>query len=150
MKFGKAKSEDNIILSDIAFKGKSFWGYEIEQLNKWKDDLTISKSYIEINEVYNLLINDNIIGFFSLINIENCTLKLDFLFIYPDYIGKGFGKLLLNKAIEVAIQLNAKKIILDADPNAEKFYQYFGFKTYNLLESSIKDRFLPQMMLYLL
>lgn len=149
MKIEKAKSKDNAILSDIALKGKSFWGYEIEQLNEWKDDLTITPNYIEDNDVYKLVVEFEIVGFFSFLTSENNTLKLDYFFIYRQYIGKGLGKVLLNKAIEVAIEKKALKIILDADPNAESFYKHSGFKTYAQLESSVKNRFLPQMELVL-
>ncbi|GAA4790135.1 hypothetical protein GCM10023231_17550 [Olivibacter ginsenosidimutans] len=149
MKFEKSNIEDSLILSEIAFKGKSYWNYGIDQLNLWKDDLTISKNYIENNDVYKLIIKHKIVGFFSLIKSENDAVKLDYLFMFPEYIGQGNGKYLLNKAIEIAKEMNAKKIILDADPNAEKFYEHFGFKKYNELESSIKNRFLPQMELNL-
>ncbi len=145
MKIEKAKTDDHLILSEIAYQGKAFWGYEAEQLEKWKEDLTISKQYIENNETYKLVVNGTIIGFFSLLNIENDILKLDHLFMYPKYIGQGYGQILLKQCIETAKDMKAKKIILDADPNAEKFYGRFGFKMYNQLESSIKNRFLPQM-----
>lgn len=36
-------------------------------------------------------------------------------------------------------------MILNSEPNATGFYENFGFEVYNLLESSIEDRFLPQM-----
>jgi len=141
----KAKTDDNLILSEISYQGKAFWGYEIEQLEKWKEDLTISKQYIEKNETYKLVEDGDIIGFFSLLKIGNEILKLDYLFIYPKFIGQGYGKTLLKHCIETAKEMKVKKIILDADPNAERFYENFGFKTYNQLESSIKNRFLPQM-----
>ena len=128
MKIEKAKSKDDAILSDIALKGKSFWDYEIQQLNEWKDDLTITPNYIEDNDVYKLVVEFEIDGFFSFLTSENNTLKLDYLFIYPQYIGKGYGKILLNKAIEVAKEKKSLKIILDADPNAESFISILASK----------------------
>jgi hypothetical protein len=55
MKIERANIDDNLVLSDIAFKGKSYWNYTTEQLNSWKDELTISKDYIKEFEVYKLV-----------------------------------------------------------------------------------------------
>lgn len=38
-----------------------------------------------------------------------------------------------------------KTVTLDAEPNAERFYLKFGFKTVDQLASSIPNRFLPVM-----
>jgi predicted GNAT family N-acyltransferase len=65
--------------------------------------------------------------------------------MYPEFIGKGNGKRLIKSVIELSNKKFAKRIILDADPNAQKFYEHFGFSKYDELESSIKNRFLPQM-----
>lgn len=145
MKIERANINDDLILSDIAFKGKSYWNYTIEQLNSWKDELTISKDYINQFEVYKLIDKKQIIGFFSLLEIDSKTIKVDYFFMYPEFIGKGNGKRLIKSVIELSIKKSAKRIILDADPNAQKFYEHFGFIKYDEFKSSIKGRFLPQM-----
>ena len=150
MQIEKAQKDDHIILSKITYLGKAFWGYDKELLDKWKDDLTITPEYISINETFKLISAGQIIGYYSFLELENNIIKLDFLFILPEYIGSGIGKLLMNDFINNVINRNAHKIILDADPNAEKFYSKFGFKTYNYLESSVINRFLPQMELVLI
>ena len=40
---------------------------------------------------------------------------------------------------------NVKKVILDADPNAEKFYEKLGFLKIGQFETSIKNRLMPIM-----
>ena len=149
MKIEKSKKDDNKILSEITYRGKAFWGYEKEQLEKWKNDLTITEEYIENNETFKLIVNDKTIGYYSILKLENEVIKLDNLFLLPEFIGKGYGKTLMNDCIEKAKEKNIKKIILDSDPNAELFYKSFGFKVYDKLESSIKNRFLLQMELSL-
>ncbi len=149
MQIEKAQIDDHIILSKITYLGKAFWGYDKELLDKWKEDLTITPDYIIKNNVFKLISDGKIIGYYSFLKLENNILKLDFLFILPEYIGSGIGKLLMTDFIDKAKNLNIEKIILDADPNAEKFYSKFGFQTYNKLESSVKNRFLPQMQLIL-
>ncbi|SKC12216.1 Acetyltransferase (GNAT) domain-containing protein [Soonwooa buanensis] len=145
MKIEKAHIDDHEILSEIAFKGKSYWNYGEEQLEAWRDNLTISKDYIKENKVYKLVELDKTIGFYSLILIDKSTIKIDFLFMFPEFIGKGIGKFLLESSIETAKKMKIKRIVLDADPNAEAFYKHFGFVTYEKMESSIKNRFLPKM-----
>lgn len=149
MKIEKSEKEDHKILSEITYQGKAFWGYEKEQLEKWKNDLTITEEYIENNETFKLIVNDKTIGYYSILKLENEVIKLDNLFLLPEYIGKGYGKTLMNDCIEKAKENNIKKIILDSDPNAELFYKSFGFEVYDKLESSIKNRFLLQMELSL-
>lgn len=149
MQIEKAQINDHFTLSKITYLGKAFWGYDKQLLDKWKEDLTITPDYIIKNNVFKLISDGKIIGFYSFLKLENNILKLDFLFILPEYIGSGIGKLLMTDFIDKAKNLNIEKIILDADPNAEKFYKKFGFQTYNKLESSVKNRFLPQMELIL-
>ena len=145
----KSEKQDHKILSDITYQGKAFWGYEKEQLEKWRNDLTITEHYIENNETFKLVLDSKIIGYYSLLKLENETIKLDNLFLFPKFIGKGFGKILMLDCIKKAKENNIKKIILDSEPNAEHFYKNFGFKVYDKLETSIKNRFLPQMELNL-
>lgn len=145
MKIEKSDRNDHLILSEITFQGKAFWGYEKEQLEKWRNDLTITEEYIENNETFKLMIEDKIIGYYSVLKLENKTIKLDNLFLLPEFIGKGYGKLLMNHCINRAKEMNMKKIVLDSEPNAELFYQSFGFKVYDKLKTSIENRFLPQM-----
>ncbi|WP_447636619.1 GNAT family N-acetyltransferase [Flavobacterium microcysteis] len=145
MKIERSEKNDNLILSEITFQGKAFWGYEKEQLEKWRNDLTITQDYIENNETFKLIVDDEIIGYYSILQLEKKTIKLDNLFLLPKFIGKGYGKFLINHCIKKAKETNMKKIILDSDPNAELFYKSFGFKTYNQLKTSIENRFLPQM-----
>ncbi|MCI3936161.1 GNAT family N-acetyltransferase [Chryseobacterium aahli] len=141
----KAETEDSELLTTITKRSKAYWGFSEEILKEWEHLLIISKDYIEKNIVYKLVENENIIGYYSYFSIDEKTIKLDNLFILPEFIGKGFGKTLMNDFLEKANQLGIKKITLDAEPNAENFYKTFGFETVGQLESSIKDRYLPIM-----
>ena len=91
MKIEKANIAENDILSKITKKSKAFWGYSKEQILKWNNNLTITKNYIEKNDVFKLVIENKIIGYYSYLKIENQNVKLDNLFILPEYIGKGYG-----------------------------------------------------------
>jgi GNAT superfamily N-acetyltransferase len=52
--------------------------------------------------------------------IDPDKIKLDNIFILPDFIGKGFGRILMEDAIKRIKGMKYNKIILDSEPNAEK------------------------------
>jgi ribosomal protein S18 acetylase RimI-like enzyme len=145
MKIEKASINDNEILTEITKRSKAYWGYSEEQILKWNDNLTISKDYIENNCTFKLLNDNTIIGYYSYIIKDEKNVKLDNLFVLPDYIGKGFGKYLINDFLKRMRNEKFEKIILDSEPNAEEFYLKIGFKKIGEFETSIKNRFMPIM-----
>jgi len=141
----KASVNDAVILTEITKKSKSFWGYSAEQILIWSDLLTITKEYITDNYVFKLKNDDETIGYYSYsYDLEN-SIKLDNLFVLPEYIGNGFGKLLMNDFLNRIKDSQMQAVLLDSEPNAEKFYSKFGFNKIGELETSIKNRFLPIM-----
>lgn len=143
MHFRTAKIDDLITLNEISFKSKAYWGYPDEWMEKWKDDLTMSEEEFFHSNILVVEVENRIIGFSSIVeNAENY--ELNHLWLLPEIIGKGVGKKLLNKTIEIFVKAE-KPIILLADPNAEAFYSSQGFVTFDKLESFPKERFLPLM-----
>ncbi len=144
-KITKSTIEDNEILTEITKKSKAYWGYSVEQMENWSELLTITKKYIENNNVYKLLVNNLTVGYYSYFDLNEKEIKLDNLFILPNYIGNGFGKLLMNDFLNRIKSTEIEKIILDSEPNAAKFYENFGFIKVGQIETTIKDRYLPIM-----
>jgi len=140
-----ALNSDHQILSHITQQSKAHWGYSPEQLEKWREELTISPQYIEQNEVYKLEIDQEIIAYYAYIVLEDGLVELDNMFVLPDYIGQGYGKYLMNDFMERVKAAGFKTIRLYSEPHAEKFYRKLGFKVVGQFESSIKGRFLPIM-----
>lgn len=137
----KAMNEDSSTLSELAYKSKAYWGYSKEFLEKCKDDLTVTAKYIEKNLVYVLEENDEIIAFYTLFVTEQ---KLDALFIDPNHIGRGFGKVLWSHLIQKAKQLQMKEFTIDSDPYAEAFYLKMGAKRIGDIQSTVfPNRRLP-------
>ncbi len=145
MEIKKSTIEDSTILTEITKMSKAYWGYSDEQIENWSELLTITKNYIETTNVYKLLDNDLIVGYYSYIYLNEKEVRLDNLFILPNYIGTGLGKLLMGNFLDRIKNTETERIILDSEPNAEKFYAYFGFKKVGQRETSIKGRYLPIM-----
>lgn len=146
MKIEKSIRTDSKKLTELTIRSKSHWDYSMQQIEKWRDDLTVSEDYIIEKEVYKLIDSkDKIIGYYSFFKIDEVNVKLENLFVEPKFIGYGYGKMLMNDFIERIRKTRTEKIILDSDPNAENFYAKNGFKVVGKLKTSIEGRFLPIM-----
>ena len=142
----KSTSELHVKLTEISFVSKKYWNYSDEWMEIWKDDLTITENFITNNYVYHLENDVNeIVGFYAFVKFDN-YIELDSLFVSPEYIGKGFGNLLMTDFLSKVreIDFNYKK--LKAEPFAEIFHKKYGFETVELqLSSKIENRYLPIM-----
>ncbi|QED46588.1 GNAT family N-acetyltransferase [Cytobacillus dafuensis] len=139
----KAENQDSEVLSELAYKSKAYWGYSKEFIEKCKDDLTVTVQYMRENHVYVLEKDNTILAFYSLSTNPN---RLDALFIDPDHIGKGIGKVLWEDLINKAKHLNMKEFNIDSDPNAEGYYLKMGAKRIGETPSTVfPNRSLPLM-----
>jgi GNAT superfamily N-acetyltransferase len=145
MRLEKANSNDNEVLTAITKKSKAYWGYSDEQIEIWSESLTVSPAYIETKSVYKLVIDTRTVGYYSFFYEDEYTIKLDNLFILPEYIGKGFGRILMDDFLILVKGTDVSKIILDSEPNAEMFYAKLGFVKVGEIETSIENRYLPIM-----
>jgi len=143
----KANANDSGVLTALTISAKAYWGYLPEQMELWHDTLIITKAYIETKCVYKLIIDSMVVGYYSFFFEREGTVKLDNVFILPEYIGKGYGRLLINDFLLRLKDTNAKTVILESDPYAENFYAKVGFRKTGLIATSIKDRYLPVMKL---
>ena len=86
------------------------------------------------NEFYCLFDKGELVGFFELRKKLPDNVEIVYLGLVPEYIGKGFGKLLLNIAIIKAWDTNPNRIWLHTcefdHKNAQKVYEKAGFKKY--------------------
>ena len=103
----KANIIDHEILTEITKKSKAYWGYSEEQILKWSNNLTITQDYLKDNDVFKLINDNKIVGYYSYIIEKEKNVILDNLFVLPEYIGKGLGKYLmtdfLNRMKEIKI-----------------------------------------------
>ena len=131
-------------LSKLAFRSKAHWGYSDRFMQACLEELTINKCYIENNPTFVIEDTRNIIGFYSLERISASEVELSYLFVESDFIGKGYGRKLMMHAQEEARQLGYSKMIIQGDPNAERFYRSAGGSVVSTRKSaSIPDRELP-------
>jgi GNAT superfamily N-acetyltransferase len=135
-------------LTKIAYAAKAFWNYPEQWLAFWREhgDMTITALSIAANPTFVATKDHELIGFYTLI-LQQDTAILENLFIKPDFIGQGLGKLLFQHAREQAKQLGAKKLTLESDLNAKAFYEHMGMKQIGERKSMLfrEERVLPIM-----
>ena len=131
-------------LSGLAFRSKSYWGYSDRFMQACLEELTIDKCYFENNPTFVLEDSRNAVGFYSLEHVSAAEVELSLLFVEPDFIGKGYGRKLITHAQEEALHLGYSKMIIQGDPNAERFYRSAGGLLVGTRKSaSIPNRELP-------
>lgn len=142
----RAQRGDASSLSGIAFSAKAYWGYPDKWMEKWRSIFEFSPDYIENNESWMALVDEKIVAFYTLENRGNIG-WLENLWVSPDVIGKGLGKLLFDHAFSRARELDFQFLQLKADPNAEGFYVKMGMRKIGEHRSEMEgqQRILPIM-----
>ncbi|MFY0630504.1 MAG: GNAT family N-acetyltransferase [Flavobacteriaceae bacterium] len=141
----RAVLSDAEILTEIAMASKAYWGYTDEQVESWREDLTITPQMFEDWNIYKYLVDGQIAGFYILNRANIRTSFLEFLFISPNYIKQGIGYQLLQHAVEYCKAGSSAILNVLSDPNAQSFYAKYGFEVIAERESSIPGRILPEM-----
>ena len=139
--FKDAQPEHGELLSDIAIESKGYWGYSRHQLDIWRKDLRIESSYIVANTVKLVVVEDNIVGFFALLQGE--TNYLDHLWLLPDYAGQGLGREVFNEILHRCQVLDIARFTIVSDPDAAGFYLHLGAKRIGEVFSKPQNRQLP-------
>ena len=142
----RAIPEEAVTLSQIAFSAKAYWGYPKRWLEIWKPQLTLSPEYLEENENWVTVDDDKPIGFYTL-QEKGSNAWLENLWVSPEFIGKGVGKMLFFHAVELSRQHGYKTLQLEADPNAFGFYEKMGMHKIGERQSEVEGqpRILPIM-----
>tara|TARA_R110002072_G_scaffold222619_2_gene379694 strand:- start:299 stop:757 length:459 start_codon:yes stop_codon:yes gene_type:complete len=141
----RATLEDAEVLTEIAVKSKAYWGYENDQVESWREDLTVTPKMFDESNIYKYIVDNQIGGFYILERANIRTSFLNFLFVSPDYIKQGIGHQLLQHAVAYCKDGGSAILNVLSDPNAASFYAKYGFEVIDQRESSIPGRFLPEM-----
>lgn len=141
-----ARRDEARLLSDLALRSKAHWDYSAEFLVKVRDELSYRAEQIDSPDMRFAVIevDGSPVGFYALQLLPASEIELGSLFVEPGFIGKGIGRKLMEHAKFVAAQLGATRMIIQGDPNAERFYIAAGGVLTGTRESgSIPGRLLP-------
>jgi len=140
-----AKVDEYETLTDIAIKSEAYWGYDSDYMAKFKSIYNVSEEFIKNNPTVLIEEGNSIIGFYGLICKDNET-SLEYFFIEPKYIGKGYGKLLWNYLVSDCKNLGIENFDIVTSPQAKEFYVKMGAIPCGEVESLLKkERIIPQL-----
>ncbi len=147
-----AGGKDAPLLTDIAFRSKAYWGYTDEFIAACREELTYTKEQLEAPKIFGqiCLSHELPVAFYVLQQTGVDVAELDALFVEPEFIGKGIGKILIEHAKKQAGKLGLVTIVIQGDPNAQSFYTAIGALPCGTRESgSFPGRQLPLFMIKL-
>lgn len=124
--FEQARASEAAILSDLAFASKSYWPYSSDQLQRWASDLRVTSTGIERWPTMTARLDGALAGFYQLRRQADGAVRLEHFWLLPAFIGKGWGRSMLNDAVERARALRASRLYIESDPHAEAFYVACG------------------------
>lgn len=124
----KPKPEEAEELTKLSFRSKAYWDYPDEWLKAWTTELTVTTEMIENWIAYLIEVDKRIVGFWAREPIESEKTSRGLLFIAPEVIGKGYGKLLSEAVLQEAKKRGLRFFTIEADPNAIPFYIKIGGK----------------------
>lgn len=140
-----AKQEEAEILTDIASKSEAYWGYDEEYMQNFRSIYKVSDEFIRDNMVYEIEENGIIVGFYGVIT-EKGVASLEYFYITPECIGKGYGKAMWKHLIYAMGKMGINKINLVTSPQAKDFYIKMGAQLIGEIDSLvIKNRKIPQL-----
>ncbi|MER7750981.1 GNAT family N-acetyltransferase [Kitasatospora sp. NPDC097643] len=138
-----ARPDEAELLTKIALRSKAYWGYDEAFMAACRDELTVDAA--TIGRIHAVVAEDGerVLGFATVVGAPPQG-ALDMLFVEPEHIGRGIGRALLDHVREHAEGLGFRRLLIDADPNAEPFYRAMGATRIGSTPSgSIPGRELP-------
>ncbi len=123
-----ADGQDAVSLTDLALRSKAYWGYSAEFMAACRAELTFTPEQFAAPQTNCHICRENErpIAFYVLEKTGADIAELDALFVDPDYIGKGIGKMLIRHAKVQAAEIGVSTIVIQGDAHAERFYVALG------------------------
>ena len=131
-------------LSALALRSKAHWGYAPGFIEACRRELSYTPSAIAQGGFVVAERDKTPIGFYALEGANAGTVELEALFVEPEWIGRGVGRALLDEAKRQARARGARRLIIQGDPHAARFYAAAGAAQIGTRPSgSIAGRELP-------
>ena len=146
-----AVPEDAKALTALALRSKAYWGYDDAFMKACAAELTITPERIANEDMIVAEADGVIAGMVALAPGDSADVReLEDMFVDTPFIGSGLGAQLMAHAEEIARAHGAAHIDVDADPNAQGFYEKCGYQlTGSSPSASIPGRTLPRLRLTL-
>ena len=146
MRIRAARIDEALLLTRICVRSKAVWGYDDAFMKRSRPALTVEPEQIEAGDVW--VAEDGggkILGVAALCaHDESGVAEVDKLFVTPERLRAGAGRLLMARLVEEARGRGARRLMILSDPNAAAFYERVGAKRIGEAPSdAIPGRTLP-------
>lgn len=125
VKIRQAAVSEAAFLSALAVEAKAHWGYSVDTIESWRQQLQISSADIASKPIFVGVVDGKIAGFYSL-TPSRSVWELESLWVAPPFMRRGVGRALMTHALDKSFRGGASSVTADADPNAEAFYLSCG------------------------
>jgi GNAT superfamily N-acetyltransferase len=142
-----ARPDEASALAALAVRSKAHWPYSREFLRRFADTMGLTAEVVAANDVQVGERDGELRGFYTLLH-RGALAVLDDLWLEPDEIGHGSGRLLFEHATARASAAGATVLEWEAEPHAAGFYERMGGETVRWADSPLGRR-LPVMQLRL-
>jgi GNAT superfamily N-acetyltransferase len=140
--FRAARPNEGPELTELALRSKAHWGYDRAFLDSARADLTIDRDTIRSARVAVLERAGCTIGFCGLLGAPPRGM-LEWMFLEPEAIGGGYGRLMWEHAIELARVAGFDELLIESDRFAEPFYLAMGATRVGVAPSPVDGAHLP-------
>ena len=142
-----ARQDELESLSELCLRSKAVWGYDDAFMAACRAELTLQPNELQSTHLQVAAVETVLAGLVQ-IKVTDEDADLLKLFVEPNRLKSGIGRLLLDWATARAKSLRALRLIIEADPDAVAFYQRMGAHLAGSAPSgSITGRRLPRLIL---
>ena len=141
----KPRFADAEALSAMCLRSKASWGYPPDFIQACRRDLTLTRDEIRLGGLIMAERGDTLCGMARL-TIDGREAELQMLFVEPEQMGRGVGRILFDWCLSEAVHRRAYRMVLDSDPYAAPFYEKMGAYHAGIAASpTFPGRTLPRM-----
>jgi GNAT superfamily N-acetyltransferase len=141
------RPDEAALLAALAVRSKAHWGYPADLLARFARTYGLTAEVVASNDVRVLERHGRVRGFSTVLH-RGPVAVLDDLWLEPEEIGHGSGRLLFDDAVARAAAAGAGVVEWDAEPGAVGFYERMGGVTTGWVDSPLGRR-IPRMRLTL-
>lgn len=143
------RDDECAAITEQCLRSKAHWGYDAEFMEQCRDELVVTPAVLAENFALLAEQGGDIVGFAE-VSLDGNTCELEKLFIDPEAMGNGIGRLLFDAAVHFARAQKVEAMTITADPDAVPFYKKMGAVQCGEVPSgSIAGRRLPLLALTL-
>lgn len=125
LRIRRARAAEAASLTELSLRSKALWGYDVAFLARCRIAMQVKEANVDKQPHYVAEMDGQVAGFYGFEPLPD-GVGLDYMFVDPDFVGRGVGRALLDHAVALARELGHETLTIVADPNAEGFYRRMG------------------------